>query len=630
MTDITLKTIASGYNLSKINDNFGELEAVINTEMIHTIGGNNIMRQDFDLNSNRVLNTPNPEDPLDLIRLKDLLAVTGPVEGFLAASIDIRQLGVGIRITQSDLDVAIIYAKDNGVTLTAHGTHYLDEDIYIDVNFDFSAAHFYSDYTFHVGRADYAQVKNIHFNSPLVIEPETDQQNVTFKNSTGIKCVNLQECVGIINEVGNNMVGQGALGGGYEVGLHVLAKQPIDDTSSIGNCSNNKFYLNYLNNNRVNLYGSEESFNYDPEVLAFKYAFANENLFIGGTWYLRTQLSPWANCHHILLDQVSSWTFYKPNLEISGNGVNWATLDIVKVIGGFNSSGDSLGGDENKFYDCRTEGGDPVGGNPLTVTLDGCLNTVFETTSKSFGINLVETNSNGNGNGAYNKLIRETQFGSAAGVHYPEVIWNELDDDRPISEYISGTNGNRWNRAGLDDDWTRREYHDRTAYKGQSATKAQFEIGTSFARRHIQLSKVGGLKKVTAIYGTPIGATIASDGIELAVVPDFIFQLRDDDSLGVHRLKVEWSMLNDNGKFAYGTTDSVLAYAGTGDYTVLASTVTVHPGSTLTTPSFDINEFTGSTNIPAFTASATDAAATASPLKISAFVTMGTNFTEDL
>lgn len=60
MTDITLTAISSGYNLSKINTNFTEIESKINEEILHLIGGNNIMAQAIDMNSNRILNLPKP------------------------------------------------------------------------------------------------------------------------------------------------------------------------------------------------------------------------------------------------------------------------------------------------------------------------------------------------------------------------------------------------------------------------------------------------------------------------------------------------------------------------------------------------------------------------------------------
>lgn len=72
MTDIVLKEIRSGYNLSKINDNFEVIEDVINDEMLHTEGGNNVMSQELDMNSRHILNSPAPTEPTHLVRLQDL------------------------------------------------------------------------------------------------------------------------------------------------------------------------------------------------------------------------------------------------------------------------------------------------------------------------------------------------------------------------------------------------------------------------------------------------------------------------------------------------------------------------------------------------------------------------------
>lgn len=68
MTDIVLTPITSGYNLSKINDNFDKVEDVINTEIVHTVGGNNTMQQDLDMNGHDLLNVNiDPENPGSLL-----------------------------------------------------------------------------------------------------------------------------------------------------------------------------------------------------------------------------------------------------------------------------------------------------------------------------------------------------------------------------------------------------------------------------------------------------------------------------------------------------------------------------------------------------------------------------------
>jgi len=56
MSDVQLAQITSGYNVSRINDNFNTLKEVVNEEVLHRTGGNNVMSQDLDMNSNEILN----------------------------------------------------------------------------------------------------------------------------------------------------------------------------------------------------------------------------------------------------------------------------------------------------------------------------------------------------------------------------------------------------------------------------------------------------------------------------------------------------------------------------------------------------------------------------------------------
>ena len=78
MSDIELTSIGSGYNLGKINQNFEEVERVVNDEVFHTTGGNNVMGQELDMNGKRILNTPTPSQPTDVIRLVDVDDLINP------------------------------------------------------------------------------------------------------------------------------------------------------------------------------------------------------------------------------------------------------------------------------------------------------------------------------------------------------------------------------------------------------------------------------------------------------------------------------------------------------------------------------------------------------------------------
>jgi hypothetical protein len=74
MTDIVLIPITSGYNLSKINGNFVEIQNSINSDVVHVQGGNNTMFQDLDMNGNALLNVgadPNSPDSMLTVAMAD-------------------------------------------------------------------------------------------------------------------------------------------------------------------------------------------------------------------------------------------------------------------------------------------------------------------------------------------------------------------------------------------------------------------------------------------------------------------------------------------------------------------------------------------------------------------------------
>jgi hypothetical protein len=56
MTDVITAPVTSGYNINRINSNFDALRDSINEDIIHSVGGNNVMNQDLDINSNSLLN----------------------------------------------------------------------------------------------------------------------------------------------------------------------------------------------------------------------------------------------------------------------------------------------------------------------------------------------------------------------------------------------------------------------------------------------------------------------------------------------------------------------------------------------------------------------------------------------
>lgn len=114
MSDITLGATSSGFNLSTINANFEEIENVINGEVLHLTGGNNTMLQPLDMNSQRILNLPEPQNVNEPARLQDVLDVVG--DGFNSADeISYTPAGTGAVETTVQAKLRqVIHVKDFG------------------------------------------------------------------------------------------------------------------------------------------------------------------------------------------------------------------------------------------------------------------------------------------------------------------------------------------------------------------------------------------------------------------------------------------------------------------------------------------------------------------------------------
>lgn len=98
MTDIVLADIGSGYNRSVINNNFDLIELITNDDLLHLTGGNNILAQNIDMNSFRLLNLPDAltaQEPATLGQLNDSLASLAGAVGVLPI-VHPRQVGDGL------------------------------------------------------------------------------------------------------------------------------------------------------------------------------------------------------------------------------------------------------------------------------------------------------------------------------------------------------------------------------------------------------------------------------------------------------------------------------------------------------------------------------------------------------
>lgn len=75
MSKITLDSVASGYNLQKVNDNFQKIEDALNNRVLwrdNVSGETNAILSDIDVNSFRLYNLPVPVNLNDAARLKDV------------------------------------------------------------------------------------------------------------------------------------------------------------------------------------------------------------------------------------------------------------------------------------------------------------------------------------------------------------------------------------------------------------------------------------------------------------------------------------------------------------------------------------------------------------------------------
>lgn len=82
MTKVVLADTQSGYNLSKINQNFDTIESELNDKVLYRdnpTGEPNQMEDVLDMNNNRIINLPAPSNPNDAARLADIPTEPVPI-----------------------------------------------------------------------------------------------------------------------------------------------------------------------------------------------------------------------------------------------------------------------------------------------------------------------------------------------------------------------------------------------------------------------------------------------------------------------------------------------------------------------------------------------------------------------
>ena len=84
MSDISLNDITSGYNLSKINDNFTAIENALNSDRLQIKGGGNTLNQELDMNGNKIINNPGASSDTETPNYKQLTDIRDYVENLAA------------------------------------------------------------------------------------------------------------------------------------------------------------------------------------------------------------------------------------------------------------------------------------------------------------------------------------------------------------------------------------------------------------------------------------------------------------------------------------------------------------------------------------------------------------------
>jgi hypothetical protein len=127
MSNISLNNITSGYNISKINDNFSSIEDSLNTDRLQTSGGGNTMHQELDMDQNKIINVlSDMGDPNALALNKDLESIKEYaeelVEGVVGGYGAFLQSGTGAKVRtfqdkmRDEVNVEDFGAVGDGVT----------------------------------------------------------------------------------------------------------------------------------------------------------------------------------------------------------------------------------------------------------------------------------------------------------------------------------------------------------------------------------------------------------------------------------------------------------------------------------------------------------------------------------
>ena len=132
MSQIDLNDVTSGYNLVKINNNFQEIERVINEELLHRVNSDNIpnsLQTDIDANSHHIYNLAKPQSGGEPIRVKDLFGEPDDLLG--GPTLEHVTVAAG----QTIIPLTTSYVVDSDSLYVFHNGEFLIKDVdYIETS----------------------------------------------------------------------------------------------------------------------------------------------------------------------------------------------------------------------------------------------------------------------------------------------------------------------------------------------------------------------------------------------------------------------------------------------------------------------------------------------------------------
>ncbi len=115
MAKIILDDIVSGYNLTKLNENFQAIEDELNDKVLYRdnpVGEDNSLQTDLDANNQRLLNLPAPASANEPARKQELDAK----DGELQAIVDAGEASIEATVAQGEADITAIVDAGSATT----------------------------------------------------------------------------------------------------------------------------------------------------------------------------------------------------------------------------------------------------------------------------------------------------------------------------------------------------------------------------------------------------------------------------------------------------------------------------------------------------------------------------------